>query len=108
MITSAQGSYIVSNRHLKRTDEVISIVKSAHLLQDGAQWRIFQLTHQVIVVKPAVRVFALLSALAAATYAADNRSPEQARSLAKIAVDYPSNGSIFPPDIIAPVFRWRD
>jgi tetratricopeptide (TPR) repeat protein len=28
--------------------------------------------------------------------------------LARITVDYPSNGSIFPPDIIAPVFRWRD
>jgi tetratricopeptide (TPR) repeat protein len=28
--------------------------------------------------------------------------------LAAITVDYPSNSSIFPPDIISPVFRWRD
>jgi hypothetical protein len=23
-------------------------------------------------------------------------------------VDYPSEGSLFPPDIIAPTFQWRD
>ena len=28
--------------------------------------------------------------------------------VAAITVDYPSNNSIFPPDITAPVFRWRD
>ncbi len=27
---------------------------------------------------------------------------------ATIIVDYPSQGSIFPPDIIAPLFQWRD
>src|SRR5690349_23929843 len=25
-----------------------------------------------------------------------------------ITVDYPSQGSLFPPDIIAPLFQWRD
>jgi tetratricopeptide (TPR) repeat protein len=25
-----------------------------------------------------------------------------------IVVDYPSNGSLFPPDMIAPLFQWRD
>lgn len=28
--------------------------------------------------------------------------------ISKITVDYPRNGSIFPPEIVAPVFRWRD
>src|ERR1022692_9911 len=28
--------------------------------------------------------------------------------LAAITVDYPSEGSIFPPDITAPTFLWRD
>ena len=27
---------------------------------------------------------------------------------AKITVDYPLNGSVFPPDIAAPTFQWRD
>ena len=27
---------------------------------------------------------------------------------ATITVDYPSQGSLFPPDIIAPLFQWRD
>src|SRR6476659_2566012 len=27
---------------------------------------------------------------------------------ASITVDYPSQGSLFPPDIIAPLFQWRD
>jgi tetratricopeptide (TPR) repeat protein len=27
---------------------------------------------------------------------------------ARIAVDYPLNGSIFPPDMAAPTFQWRD
>lgn len=25
-----------------------------------------------------------------------------------IVVDYPKEGSLFPPDIIAPLFQWRD
>jgi tetratricopeptide (TPR) repeat protein len=33
------------------------------------------------------------------------RESEQA---APITIDYPQNGSIFPPDIIAPTFYWRD
>src|SRR6516225_136749 len=27
---------------------------------------------------------------------------------AAITVDYPSDGSIFPPDMVAPTFLWRD
>ena len=33
---------------------------------------------------------------------------DESERLAAITVDYPSEGSIFPPDIMAPVFRWRD
>jgi len=36
---------------------------------------------------------------------------EQAQSAsqpAKIAIDYPLNGSVFPPEITAPTFLWRD
>lgn len=29
-------------------------------------------------------------------------------SVSPIVVDYPSEGSLFPPDIIAPTFQWRD
>ena len=29
-------------------------------------------------------------------------------SLANITVDYPLNGSLFPPDMAAPTFQWRD
>ncbi|HZD32029.1 MAG TPA: hypothetical protein VE779_10265, partial [Candidatus Angelobacter sp.] len=32
----------------------------------------------------------------------------QASPLAKIAVDYPLEGSVFPPDITPPTFLWRD
>ena len=39
---------------------------------------------------------------------ARSKSSTDASRLAKIAVDYPHDGSIFPPEIIAPVFRWRD
>jgi hypothetical protein len=30
------------------------------------------------------------------------------KPLAPIRIDYPSDGSIFPPDIVAPTFLWRD
>ena len=35
-------------------------------------------------------------------------SEAQSGSLAKITVDYPLEGSIFPPDITPPTFLWRD
>jgi len=31
-----------------------------------------------------------------------------AQTLAAITVDYPADGSLFPPDIVAPTFLWRD
>ena len=36
------------------------------------------------------------------------RPETQNASLAQITVDYPLPGSIFPPDITAPTFLWRD
>jgi len=36
-----------------------------------------------------------------------NRAP-QANELAKISIDYPLNGSVFPPEITPPTFLWHD
>src|SRR5271165_1226295 len=33
---------------------------------------------------------------------------QSANQLAKITVDYPEDGSIFPPEITPPTFLWRD
>jgi len=38
----------------------------------------------------------------------EGSSLEGAASLAPIVVDYPQDGSIFPPDMEAPTFLWRD
>lgn len=49
--------------------------------------------------------FALLSAaVAVGLLAAARPSP----ALGTIIIDYPSQGSIFPPDMIPPLFQWRD
>jgi Flp pilus assembly protein TadD len=32
----------------------------------------------------------------------------QAKRVSPIAIDYPADGSVFPPDIAAPTFLWRD
>ena len=36
------------------------------------------------------------------------QSAKQAEKLAALTVDYPLDGTIFPPDIIAPTFLWHD
>src|ERR1039458_784476 len=48
----------------------------------------------------------LLMALAARQSPAP--SPPQSRAAAAITIDYPEDGSIFPPEITAPTFLWRD
>jgi len=65
--------------------------------------------------RPAVRVFAVLFTLAAGGLAGlllAQRTPETpapaAPSPGDLVIDYPSPGSIFPPDIAAPTFLWRD
>jgi tetratricopeptide (TPR) repeat protein len=56
--------------------------------------------------------FLVAAGCLAASYAspgsADKSVKPESAALAKITVDYPRTGSIFPPEIIAPVFRWRD
>src|SRR5689334_10607582 len=40
--------------------------------------------------------------LPAANQAGDNRSP------AAVTIDYPADGTLFPPDFAPPTFLWRD
>jgi len=46
--------------------------------------------------------------LAVVVYARGPASPRSGPSASAIVVDYPSEGSLFPPDMIAPLFQWRD
>jgi tetratricopeptide (TPR) repeat protein len=48
-------------------------------------------------------VMVAAAVLAVGLYASGPQS-----SVSAIVVDYPSEGSLFPPDIIAPTFQWRD
>jgi Flp pilus assembly protein TadD len=52
-------------------------------------------------------VWLALCALLALAIAAAPAMP-QARRVAPIFIDYPAEGSVFPPDIAAPTFLWRD
>ncbi len=65
--------------------------------------------------RPAARVFVLGSMLATAGLAGlllAQRSPEETPAAAAqtggLVIDYPSQGSLFPPDFAAPTFLWRD
>ena len=46
--------------------------------------------------------------LAMAVYARGPASPGNGATASAIVVDYPSEGSLFPLDMIAPLFQWRD
>lgn len=51
------------------------------------------------------------SSVAAGLLSTDQPVPSHAtspKSLAKVLIDYPEEGSIFPPGITAPTFQWRD
>ena len=50
----------------------------------------------------------MLAALIAAVLAVGLYANSPPPSVSAIIVDYPSEGSLFPPDIIAPTFQWRD
>ena len=50
----------------------------------------------------------MLVAVAAAFLAVGVHASGPAPSVSPITVDYPVDGSLFPPDIIAPTFQWRD
>ena len=56
---------------------------------------------------------AIVTSVAIVGLVAAQQSPRSAVSLsaaelARIAIDYPADGSIFPPDMTAPTFLWRD
>jgi Flp pilus assembly protein TadD len=53
-------------------------------------------------------VSAVLCAFSTALFFSPARAEQDAPTSAAIVVDYPSQGSLFPPDIIAPLFQWRD
>src|SRR6185437_7544977 len=42
------------------------------------------------------------------SHAASNSAQAGAHDLSPITLDYPSNNTLFPPDIIPPLFQWRD
>ena len=50
----------------------------------------------------------MLVAAAAILLAAGLHAGGPEASVGPISVDYPTEGSLFPPDIIAPTFQWRD
>jgi len=50
----------------------------------------------------------VLSAIAGDSHAAVSLPRRASADNASIAIDYPQDGSIFPPDIIPPTFIWRD
>ena len=50
----------------------------------------------------------MLVAVAAVLPAGALRAPGPTSSVSSISVDYPSEGSLFPSDIVAPTFQWRD
>ena len=54
-----------------------------------------------------VVVAVLLASAIGAVHSATAKPPQGAPA-SRITVDYPSPGSLFPPDIIAPLFQWRD
>ena len=50
----------------------------------------------------------LLFGIAVLAIAAGRRSDEAHGQAAGVTIDYPEDGSIFPPEITPPTFRWRD
>ena len=50
----------------------------------------------------------LLFGIAVLAIAAGSRSDEAHGQAAGVTIDYPEDGSIFPPEITPPTFRWRD
>ena len=60
---------------------------------------------EVIVIR---RMLISVAAIFLVAAAQGQSSATPSTSLASITVDYPSDGSLFPPEIIPPTFRWRD
>jgi tetratricopeptide (TPR) repeat protein len=56
----------------------------------------------------AIAILCAISFATAARYSARQSVLAAEGHLAKITIDYPEDGSLFPPDIVAPTFIWRD
>ena len=58
----------------------------------------------------AARCWSMVASLVVLLAALAARPPAtaQGQRLSPIAIDYPADGSVFPPDIAAPTFLWRD
>jgi Flp pilus assembly protein TadD len=54
------------------------------------------------------RILISLALVSAAVVGSLFAAPRPSAASGAIIVDYPSQGSLFPPDIIAPLFQWRD
>ncbi len=50
----------------------------------------------------------VLSTIAAILLAAGTYASGPTSAVKQISVEYPAEGSLFPPDIVAPLFQWRD
>jgi hypothetical protein len=55
-----------------------------------------------------MRTAVIAAALACAVAAVAGGGDTKAAPAARIVVDYPTEGAIFPPEIMPPVFEWRD
>ncbi len=55
-----------------------------------------------------IRVLAAAAVLAAGALVFQAPGAQRRPDAAPITIDYPENGSIFPPDFAAPTFLWRD
>jgi tetratricopeptide (TPR) repeat protein len=54
------------------------------------------------------RILFSLTLVSAAVVGSLFAAPRPSAAPGAIVVDYPSQGALFPPDIIAPLFQWRD
>jgi len=54
------------------------------------------------------RILFFLTLVTAAVVGGVSAAPTPSAGSGAIVVDYPTQGSLFPPDIIAPLFQWRD
>ena len=77
------------------------------------QFRLFQFSSQAsrngaaLVFLGAILAVSLISVTSASAQAQGGQGTVAAH-LAEITIDYPQDGSIFPPEITAPTFIWRD
>ncbi len=79
-----------------------------HILPQRGQSPRKQACLHPFVAHPLLAVTTLSLGLAAGLFVAGAPIARAAADSARIVVDYPVNGSVFPPDMAAPTFLWRD